>query len=212
MGQCKEGPYLCVIPGNIWYKEMTPESGARMIEAHIENGQPLTDKILYQEGMETMNTNIPSTQPAPSSFTTEKDPELGTIRTALAEAGPLSCYSMLKTIFEEYPGHTIRFSTAKRSYPDFPYTRVSFDGTRASIPLPDNQAIHLVIGTLPENASTSVQKDRIDQVNIFHTVTKAPAYGIRFRDKSGETQLVVWDIQPEVPLWNHFKKVFLEHH
>ena len=38
-GICSSGPIVVVYPGGIWYKEVTPEDVAEIVESHFENGK-----------------------------------------------------------------------------------------------------------------------------------------------------------------------------
>ncbi|MFB6306428.1 MAG: ferredoxin [Flavobacteriales bacterium] len=56
MGQCKEGPYMCVLPQNVWYKEMNLEKGKILLDKLINDGEIMKGSILYKTDMDEMNT------------------------------------------------------------------------------------------------------------------------------------------------------------
>lgn len=38
-GICEKGPIVVVYPDNVWYKSVTPEDVAEIVESHIEGGK-----------------------------------------------------------------------------------------------------------------------------------------------------------------------------
>ncbi|RCX12722.1 (2Fe-2S) ferredoxin [Anaerobacterium chartisolvens] len=38
-GICSSGPIVVVYPEGVWYKEVTPDDVAEIVESHFENGQ-----------------------------------------------------------------------------------------------------------------------------------------------------------------------------
>ena len=42
---CCEGPWLVVYPDGIWYPRMTPERLDRVLQEHVEGGQPVEEWV-----------------------------------------------------------------------------------------------------------------------------------------------------------------------
>jgi (2Fe-2S) ferredoxin len=38
-GICEKGPIVVIYPDNVWYKSVTPEDVAEIVESHIEGGK-----------------------------------------------------------------------------------------------------------------------------------------------------------------------------
>ncbi|WP_413168288.1 (2Fe-2S) ferredoxin domain-containing protein [Capilliphycus salinus ALCB114379] len=45
MGQCSVGPTVKVTPDEIWYYRVQPEDVPRIIEQHLEGGEPVQEKL-----------------------------------------------------------------------------------------------------------------------------------------------------------------------
>ncbi|TXK84688.1 ferredoxin [Paenibacillus sp. N3.4] len=46
-GRCEDACVVTVYPQGIWYKEMTPELGRRLVREHLLNGQPIEENMIY---------------------------------------------------------------------------------------------------------------------------------------------------------------------
>ncbi|NQX69592.1 NAD(P)H-dependent oxidoreductase subunit E [Paenibacillus alba] len=46
-GRCEDACVVTVYPQGIWYKEMTPELGRRLVREHLLEGKPLEDQMIY---------------------------------------------------------------------------------------------------------------------------------------------------------------------
>lgn len=46
-GRCEDACVVMVYPEGIWYKNMTPESGRRLVREHLLQGKPLCDQMAY---------------------------------------------------------------------------------------------------------------------------------------------------------------------
>ncbi|WP_346354112.1 2Fe-2S ferredoxin [Azotosporobacter soli] len=45
-GICEKGPIVVIYPDNIWYGSVTPDDVERIIEQHIEGGEPVKELML----------------------------------------------------------------------------------------------------------------------------------------------------------------------
>ena len=41
LGICSQGPIVIVYPEGVWYKEVSPDDVAEIVESHFENGKPV---------------------------------------------------------------------------------------------------------------------------------------------------------------------------
>jgi (2Fe-2S) ferredoxin len=46
-GRCQDAGVVTVYPQGIWYKEMTPEAGRRLVREHLLEGKPLQEHMTY---------------------------------------------------------------------------------------------------------------------------------------------------------------------
>jgi (2Fe-2S) ferredoxin len=46
-GRCEDACIVMVYPEGIWYKDVTPDIGRRIVREHLIEGNPLSEKILY---------------------------------------------------------------------------------------------------------------------------------------------------------------------
>ncbi len=44
-GQCNIGPTVRVLPDEIWYYRVQPEDVPQIVEQHLQQGQPVTEKL-----------------------------------------------------------------------------------------------------------------------------------------------------------------------
>jgi len=49
IGPCSYGPIVAVMPDNVWYKEVTKEDVKKIVEEHIEGGNPVKQLMLLEE-------------------------------------------------------------------------------------------------------------------------------------------------------------------
>lgn len=49
-GRCDDGPVVIVQPDGLWYKQVTPTVGRRIVREHLRDGEPLAEQVLYQWG------------------------------------------------------------------------------------------------------------------------------------------------------------------
>ncbi|WP_035988053.1 (2Fe-2S) ferredoxin domain-containing protein [Leptolyngbya sp. KIOST-1] len=45
MGQCSAGPTVKVMPGNTWYCRVTAEDVPRIVDQHLNQGEPVRDRL-----------------------------------------------------------------------------------------------------------------------------------------------------------------------
>lgn len=48
LGQCGNGPMVCVLPDTIWYSQVHPDEVATVVDRHLINGQPV-QTMLYSK-------------------------------------------------------------------------------------------------------------------------------------------------------------------
>lgn len=48
LGQCGNGPMVCVLPDAIWYSQVHPDEVAAVVDRHLINGQPV-QAMLYSK-------------------------------------------------------------------------------------------------------------------------------------------------------------------
>jgi (2Fe-2S) ferredoxin len=60
-GQCKHGPIVLVSApdGLTWYAKLRAKDAARVVQEHLESGQPLEEKRLHGKGEETLPVVTP---------------------------------------------------------------------------------------------------------------------------------------------------------
>lgn len=46
-GRCEDACVVTVYPQGVWYKEMTPDAGRRMVREHLLQGRVLRDRVVY---------------------------------------------------------------------------------------------------------------------------------------------------------------------
>ena len=51
LGPCGSGPVVTVMPDNTWYKNVTPEAAERIVEEHVENGNPVKE-LLFDDDLD----------------------------------------------------------------------------------------------------------------------------------------------------------------
>ncbi|MGB0560663.1 MAG: (2Fe-2S) ferredoxin domain-containing protein [Spirulinaceae cyanobacterium] len=44
-GQCNLGPSVRILPDETWYVRLTPEDVPRIVQEHLNDGQPVADKL-----------------------------------------------------------------------------------------------------------------------------------------------------------------------
>lgn len=210
MGQCNEGPYVCFLPEYTWYKEMSVEKARELIDRHIREGNTLDDcNILFRDGMQAMNTDVPHREPKPKEWAEVEDEELGPIVTGKADPWEKIMHPLLKSIFEKYPGCELHLPQA--SHPlviKHPLT-VDFDGFYATIS-PESEELNLIIGPAPKDADDAVKSERIGTIDIFKTLAEPNRFGVRLRTKAGETKLIAYDRSDDLKLWRHLVQIYLE--
>jgi (2Fe-2S) ferredoxin len=47
-GQCGKGPIVIVYPKGVWYREVTPKIGVKIISEHICGGEIVKNRVLVQ--------------------------------------------------------------------------------------------------------------------------------------------------------------------
>ncbi len=45
-GQCGKGPIVIVYPDGVWYREVSPKIGSRIVSEHICNGEIIENRLL----------------------------------------------------------------------------------------------------------------------------------------------------------------------
>ncbi|TYP76663.1 (2Fe-2S) ferredoxin domain-containing protein [Paenibacillus methanolicus] len=46
-GRCDDACVVIVYPEGIWYRDMTPETGRRLVREHLLQSKPLQDRVAY---------------------------------------------------------------------------------------------------------------------------------------------------------------------
>ncbi|NEW04453.1 (2Fe-2S) ferredoxin domain-containing protein [Paenibacillus sp. SYP-B3998] len=46
-GRCEDACVVTVYPEGVWYKQMTPEAGRRLVREHLLEGKPLEEQMIY---------------------------------------------------------------------------------------------------------------------------------------------------------------------
>ena len=54
-GRCDDGPIVIVMPDNLWYKNVSPKVGKKIVYDHLKNGKPLEDFVLWRFGEKEIN-------------------------------------------------------------------------------------------------------------------------------------------------------------
>lgn len=54
-GQCGSGPTVRVVPGNVWYCQVTPEDVNTIVDEHLEGGEPV-ERLLHPRMHQTQAT------------------------------------------------------------------------------------------------------------------------------------------------------------
>lgn len=62
MGQCGSGPTVRVMPDNVWYCRVTTADVPRIIEQHLQNGEPVQDLLhpRFHSQLDAYSFNSPS--------------------------------------------------------------------------------------------------------------------------------------------------------
>lgn len=56
-GRCDDGTIAIVMPDNIWYKNVSPKVGKKIVYEHLKNDKPLEDFILWRFGDSEVNAD-----------------------------------------------------------------------------------------------------------------------------------------------------------
>lgn len=210
MGQCNEGPYVCLLPEYTWYKEMSVEKARELIDRHIREGETLDDRnILFRDGMQAMNTEIPHREPKPKEWTQIEDEELGLIVTGKADPWEKIMHPLLKSIFEKYPGCELHLPQASQPLVIQQPLTVDFDGFYATINT-GSEKLKLIIGPVLKEADAHLKGERIGSIDIFKTLSEPNRFGVCLRTKAGEMKLIAYDRSDDLKLWRHLVQVYLE--
>lgn len=49
-GRCDDGPVVIVQPDGVWYRQVTPTIGRRIVREHLRDGVSVDSQVLYQWG------------------------------------------------------------------------------------------------------------------------------------------------------------------
>ncbi|MFP4324032.1 MAG: (2Fe-2S) ferredoxin domain-containing protein [Anaerolineales bacterium] len=48
LGMCKKGPVMIAYPDGVWYEDLDEKTICRILEEHVAEGKPVTNKIIHQ--------------------------------------------------------------------------------------------------------------------------------------------------------------------
>ncbi|GAA0892056.1 hypothetical protein GCM10009122_17350 [Fulvivirga kasyanovii] len=209
-GRCEDAPTLIVMPENTWYKNLTVEKGIELVEQHIKLGKPVNKNILYAPGMSQVASDNPLAPPEAKFFEEVNDPGLGPVSMAQADPWEQNLYPMLKDIFQKYRDDVeLVVPQVSPKTVSIPSTiQLSYDHKWFTAKAAQWQ-IQLAIGIPSKDDGLPYKKRRIGTAEAFRSMDQNQ-YGVRFKSKDGETQLLVFDNSNEKLFWSHFCRIYLE--
>lgn len=207
MGHCHEGPYICVLPDNVWYKEIDAKKGIEVVDEHLLKGEPLEEHLLFRPGMERIRTDEPTLEekadPIPFERKAEGDPFLR----AKARFKDQELHPMLKVIFERkaprelhLPGTGVRQELQE----ELP---LRFDGRTVMVEA-NGQDMNFRIAPLPKNSSETDEGCRIRTVEAFFHENGQEDPGFQFRDEKGRSALIILEKSNDRELWKHLLRTY----
>ncbi|MCR8634688.1 (2Fe-2S) ferredoxin domain-containing protein [Paenibacillus radicis (ex Xue et al. 2023)] len=60
-GRCEDACVVMVYPEGVWYKDVTPDVGRRIVREHLLEGNPLQDRMVYSYSESFKATGVGST-------------------------------------------------------------------------------------------------------------------------------------------------------
>lgn len=209
-GRCEDAPTWIVQPGNYWYKNLSPEKGVEIVNAHINEQNPLENYLLYMEGWEMLRSEKERLKEA-VLFREAQDDGLGKVIKARMPSSEQDLYPLFLYLFERYeqilvqePGKPVRELLHQ---PLVNYTHeldISIETEHGNI--------LLAIGPLPALAAAelAVRKVALTEVIRLKDNQNPGREGIRFKNKKGEKLLTIWFKYRKGEIWSHILRNFLD--
>ncbi len=210
MGHCDEAPYVCVLPENVWYKEVSVEQGIRVVEEHLKEGKHLEDRLLFRSDMNEMATEVPEKGPNVEPFFLQEGKREGEL--LLQAKGHFKegdLYPMLKTALEKHADQEVEVPEQDLKEHCAGGKEVRFDGRSATIELQGSEC-ELLLGPPPKEASQAVQDRRIRTVLAESRPGSELPPTFHFRNRRGKTELSIRDRTRDASLWDHFVRHYFE--
>lgn len=209
-GRCEDAPTWIVQPGNYWYKNLSPEKGIEILNAHINEQKPLENYLLYQDGWEALRSG--KERPKESILFKEVYEEsLGKVIKARMPSSEQDLYPLFQYIFERHeqilvqePGQPGRLLLNK---PIVNYTN-EFDIHITA----EDLNIKLAIAPVPASAAAELAARKVALTEVIRLKEKEnpSREGIRFKNRKGEELLSIWFKHRKGEIWRHILQNFLD--
>lgn len=209
-GRCEDAPTWIVQPGNYWYKNLSPEKGIEIVNAHINEQRPLEGYLLYKEGWEGLKSEKERLKES-ILFKEVHEKSLGKVIKARMPSSEQDLYPLFLYLFERYeqiliqePGQDSR---ALLHQPLVDYTHELDISIKT-----EHGNILLAIAALPQHAAEELTARKIGLTEVIRLKEKrnSEREGIRFKNRKGEELLTIWFKNRKGEIWRHILRNFLD--
>ncbi len=207
-GRCEDAPTWIVQPGNFWYKNVTPEKAVTILKAHIEENQPATEHLLYQEGWSTLATENEKTLPLPV-FKPQNDSVYGEVLVARAFASDQHLYPLFQYFFQEPKPIGIQVGEAPIVDLVQPHQVVYRDAYEIEVKGAQVQ-FSLAIAAIPKDIAVPIAERKVSIAEVVWLKKKAIfTKAIRLKNKKGKHLVTFWIKEEDQRTWEHVLRVYL---
>lgn len=207
-GRCEDAPTWIVQPGNFWYKNVTPEKAVTILKAHIEENQPATEHLLYQEGWSTLATENEKTLPLPV-FKPQNDSVYGEVLVARAFASDQHLYPLFQYFFQEPKPIGIQVCEAPIVDLVQPHQVVYRDAYEIEVKGAQVQ-FSLAIAAIPKDIAVPIAERKVSIAEVVWLKKKAIfTKAIRLKNKKGKHLVTFWIKEEDQRTWEHVLRVYL---
>ncbi|KXX68398.1 ferredoxin [Flammeovirga sp. SJP92] len=187
-GRCEDAP-TCIVQPNYWYKDLNPQKGLEIIKSHIENQEPVTDYLLYQDEWSAIKSDKEREAFTPKPFSIKIDPDLGECRITRGFASDQYTFPLFLYLSENSPKSTLTLSgQTPLSFSEIKSVNYSQKYT-LELEL-ESETIELIIAPIDQKNQELVKK-RIAVVEYFEQLDSLNK-GVRMRNKFGEDIGLIW--------------------
>ena len=209
-GRCEDAPTWIVHPGNFWYKEVSPAKAISIINEHCNHHQPLRSELIFEEGMDYINSEKERPPVATPVFEPKEDEVLGNVFRARGSHSDQYLYPLFLYLSKN-PGKTtlsipgqgrVYLSELKGiDYTDPYRLRLRFDeGGWATV--------ELVIALIPKTEPESLQQNKITICEYFIQIATDQKV-IRMKNRGGKVVAELVIANEDHATWEYCMKIQL---